>query len=1075
MARNGLSSRQFNPNDIFGPRRWNHQKQPKNLLPPVIDTNSLLQFIEEGKQEEFRNAKKNIDNTSWLRLASAIVKKYPASDVDELPRTSSLDVNGNPPAEPVQTQKQWLSLLLNTLPNHAAPRNLADALISEMGQYGDQRKVITEQHQGQARILQFILDNTPSLLMDRNSLKQTIVHIAAINGAYLALVACEWVLLADCECHHESTHKPDCKELSAMLRAMDNKNYTPLHYAILHGKTAVVDYILHRYHQQEPVETIRQLLQIAISCKHEASEEIIRKLLLLREDEDSGQEHPEEEEEAGEHPEGDTVEAYRKDIVQEDTLRHAVEHFQPNIFELLLDLSDANLDLDNCNLLHFAVSKAQDEAAIMLLKRYSRLAIQFQPAEPSSELAASGVNEEDRKLPVFSWLRSSDTDNPVRRQILEALMEQLPISQLREHLTGPSWLGKEISLDITSLAFDPSLLDFFVYFIRKDLARAEHWAATAGSPSNSRVATIDLAIRTTTEPQQQQQTQRPPQRLPLQQQPQLPPSSTQQQALQHRHRHRTPGMTAVSRSGVDFEHALKYVNIPSFETGTPEPRTEALSIFRWLRKCKGVERVFQVHVDDCRHYPHSEEDIEEALADLDVRELDWQRVDLSTISVYAAAPGVEKLWLYSSGNLAVLDHWFGENGFRTLPNLRNVYIKIIQDAFLGESRALYCKEFYSNIPHPEGVEVDISIATQWGVNMGSGTHGGPAGSARKLRPVEVTNLKVFLEFYRTAPSMLRDQYPDIRDSRIKVGVVDTGINTARFSIDNHAVHGRSFVWTNTAKEFEQEASWWLATDSHGSQMANIISQLDPRCILYIAQVTDDARYFDEGNVVKAFEWLISEDVQIINCSFALRHSSTALRDVVRKARSRGIVIMCSTSDEGENTDEVWPAAYYTQQEGAVERFDNVFPIVGCDEHGKPSRFSSEAAGRYYFRGEDIDASGTDSELLKEPGVVRGSSVATAMATGIASLVLACYHILLALPEPKVPDVADAPGIVNAIFHNMLQPTTVGPGLQDGMAKRHRLVTASRFFPVDPNSILDEDDLILQIEDLYTDILRAYDD
>ncbi|KAI1768444.1 subtilisin-like protein [Hypoxylon sp. FL1150] len=941
-----------------------------------------------------------------------------------------------------------------------------------MGQYGDQRQPISEQHQGQARILQFILDNTPSLLRDRNSLKQTIVHIAAINGAFLALEACVWVLLADCECHHESTHKPDCKDLAAMLRAVDSKNYTPLHYAVLHGKTAAVIYILDRYHQQESAETIRQLLQIAISCKHETSEEIIQELLLLREDVVSSLNHAEGD--TGEHPEGDVAE-YRRDIVQEDTLRHAVEHFQPNVFELLLDLSDANLDLDNCNLLHFAVSKSRDEAAIMLLKRYSRLAIQFQPAEPSSGLVVNGAGEEDTRLPVFSWLRSSDMDSPLRRRILESLMEQLPISQLREHLTGPSWHGKEISLDITSLAFDPPLLNFFVYFIRKDLATAEHWAAAAGSPSNSRVPTIDLAIRTTTDPQQQQQTQRPPQPM-ISQEP--PPPSMQQPAFQHRHRHRPP---AIPRGGVDFEHALKYVNIPSFETGVPERRTEALSIFRWLRLCKGVERVFQVHVDDCRHHPHSEEDIETALAGLDVRELDWQRVDLSASSVYAAAPGVEKLWLYSSGNGAVLDHWFGENGIRILRNLRNVYIKIIQDDFLSEARASQCKSFCSGATYPEGVDVDVSIATHWGVNMGSDTHGGPAGSSRKLRPVEVTNLKPFLEFYPTAPGWLSNQYPAIQDSRVKfgvkVGVVDTGVSSARFSLGSHVVHGRSFVWTSTAKEFEQETSWWLATDPHGSQMANIISQLDPCCIFYIAQVTDDARYFDEGNVVKAFEWLIAEGVQIINCSFALRHSSTALRDVVRKAKSQGVVIMCSTSDEGENTDEVWPAAYYTQQEGAVERFDNVFPIVGCDEHGKPSRFSNEAAGRYYFRGEDVDASATDAELLKERAPVRGSSVATAMAAGLASLVLACYQMLLALPESKVPGAAtaEAPSIVNAIFHRMLQPTTVGPGLQDGGAKRHRLVTASRFFPVDPDSILDEEDFIDRIEELYADVLRAYDD
>ncbi|KAI0837188.1 subtilisin-like protein [Hypoxylon sp. FL0890] len=1076
MTRTGFLPRYSTSHDIFGPPRWNRPRQPKAPLPPVIDTNSLLQFIEEGKQDEFQKARKNIDNTSWLKLASAIVKKYPVSSADELPRTNSSDANGNLSPKlsqnRPQSQKQWLSLLLDTLPNQAAPRNLADALISEMGQYGDQRESISEQHRAQARILQFILENTPSLLGDRNSLKQTIVHIAAINGAYLALEACVWVLPALCGCQsesvHESVHEPDCKELSAMLRAVDSKNYTPLHYAVLHGKTAAVVYILNQYNHQEPAETIRQLLQIAISCRHETSEEIIDKLLLLRPGEGSGQEPAEGDTEG--NPEADTAVDYRRDIVQEDTLRHAIEHFQPNVFELLLDLSDTNLNLDNCNLLHFAVSKGRDEAAIMLLDRYSRLAIQFQPVEPISQLMGNGVGENDRRLSVFSCLNCSDTDSLLRRRILEALMEQLPISQLREHLTGPSWFGKEISLDIINLALDLPLLEFFVYFARKDLedlARAEHRAASMAT-SSSKAAGVDLAIRTTTEPQQQ--TQREMQQVPSQ----PPPApSKQQQVLHHhnRHRGRPPKNSVSRRGGVGFEHALKYVNIPSFGTGAVERRTEALYIFRWLRECKGVERVFQVHVDDCRHYPHSEEDIEASLTGLGVRELDWQRVDLSVRSVWAAAGDVEKLWLYSSGNLAVLDHWFGENGIRILPNLRNLYIKIIQDDFLSESRALQCKEFCSKAPCPEGVELEVSIATEWGMNMGSGTHGGPTGSARKLRPIEVTGLKSFLELYSTVPMALRDQFPDIQNSRIKVGIADTGISTARFSIDSHIVRGRSFVWTNTAKEFEHEAPWWLATDCHGSQMANIISQLDPLCAFYIAQITDDARYIEESNVIKAFEWLISEGVQIINCSFALRRSSPELRDVVRKARSRGIVIMCSTSDEGENTDEVWPAAYYTQQEGAVERFDNVFPIVGCDEHGKPSRFSNETAGRYYFRGEDIDASGTDKELLKERGVVRGSSVATAMATGIASLVLACYQILLlTLDTLKAPEPADVPGIVNAIFHKMLQPMTIGPGLPDSLSKRHRLVTASRFFPVDANSILDEYDFIRHIEDLYADVV-----
>lgn len=52
-----------------------------------------------------------------------------------------------------------------------------------------------------------------------------------IVGIYLVLMAYVCALLEDCEYYHESKHKPDCKDLPAMLRVIDNNNYAPLHYA----------------------------------------------------------------------------------------------------------------------------------------------------------------------------------------------------------------------------------------------------------------------------------------------------------------------------------------------------------------------------------------------------------------------------------------------------------------------------------------------------------------------------------------------------------------------------------------------------------------------------------------------------------------------------------------------------------------------------------------------------------------------------------------------------------------------------------------------------------------------------
>jgi hypothetical protein len=212
--------------------------------------------------------------------------------------------------------------------------------------------------------------------------------------------------------------------------------------------------------------------------------------------------------------------------------------------------------------------------------------------------------------------------------------------------------------------------------------------------------------------------------------------------------------------------------------------------------------------------------------------------------------------------------------------------------------------------------------------------------------------------------------------------------------------------------------------------------------------------------------VLSEGVQIVNCSFALRDwnqtLSPSLQDVIRRAEAKGVVIMCSTSDEGDLTEKVWPAAFHNTDKSAPERYDNVFPIVGCDEHGKPSRFANERAGRFFFRGEDVDASGTEPDLLKERGMVLGSSVATAIATGVGSLVLACYQMIRV--REGVHTAVRPPNIVNSVFHHMLSKSE---GMQD-KPPLYDLVTAGKFFPTTEDELLDEDEFFATLVQNFSD-------
>lgn len=113
-------------------------------------------------------------------------------------------------------------------------------------------------------------------------------------------------------------------------------------------------------------------------------------------------------------------------------------------------------------------------------------------------------------------------------------------------------------------------------------------------------------------------------------------------------------------------------------------------------------------------------------------------------------------------------------------------------------------------------------------------------------------------------------------------------------------------------------------------------------------------------------------------SFALDLHTTELHAVVKRAFAEGITMICSTADEGQNRPQAWPAAY-----------GETMAIGACDESGERIHASSTLVD-YYFLGEKVLYDSAQGLELREE--ISGSSVATAIAAGIASLCLSCWQI-----------------------------------------------------------------------------------
>lgn len=118
--------------------------------------------------------------------------------------------------------------------------------------------------------------------------------------------------------------------------------------------------------------------------------------------------------------------------------------------------------------------------------------------------------------------------------------------------------------------------------------------------------------------------------------------------------------------------------------------------------------------------------------------------------------------------------------------------------------------------------------------------------------------------------------------RIKVCIIDTGIDESRFKLEAGTTLGsHKGTWRSkklrekTAAQGNNEAEgegeedeeknprivgatfsqtgdshWWLSGDSHGTQMAKLVTNLDPCCSIYVAKVGDSKSDVSTGAVIE---------------------------------------------------------------------------------------------------------------------------------------------------------------------------------------------------------------------------------
>ncbi|KAH0563333.1 hypothetical protein GP486_002095 [Trichoglossum hirsutum] len=439
------------------------------------------------------------------------------------------------------------------------------------------------------------------------------------------------------------------------------------------------------------------------------------------------------------------------------------------------------------------------------------------------------------------------------------------------------------------------------------------------------------------------------------------------------------------QTGLRFEKMLTYVQLPNFDRSNGNQfHDDTQKLFRWLHD-KGVRLIRDLSIPDSRSTPIPDEQIEEMLQPFTILNLNWRRLDLSIDTIHASVRDVHELHLYSSGNWAVLCYWSMPGVLGQLEQLVKLTVTIVSTGERSRARLeKYKKDFEDRLKLLRlGFEIVVTIGlwTSDSIGILRESHAKPH---EYTISDELRLSHSFLEELESlkGPEPGRDY---IKENPIKIAVIDSGVDQCRTTISDNIERGESFVEIRSESGMVRESPWWLVADPHGTQMASLITQVNPYCKLYVGKV---ARYRGDlvvENVVKAINWAIEQGVDIISISLVFHKASEDLATAIREAASKHILIICSRADLGAIAKDTFPADYK----------DQVISISATTRNLKP-RADAEARASFLMVGEDILADGPKYIGAGLSDRISGSSVATALVAGIASLILT--HDRYANPE-----------------------------------------------------------------------------
>jgi subtilisin len=165
----------------------------------------------------------------------------------------------------------------------------------------------------------------------------------------------------------------------------------------------------------------------------------------------------------------------------------------------------------------------------------------------------------------------------------------------------------------------------------------------------------------------------------------------------------------------------------------------------------------------------------------------------------------------------------------------------------------------------------------------------------------------------------------LKERRIRVGIIDTGINTSHPDLKGNIVEGVSTLDDSTSYEDDY---------GHGTHIAGIIGAnssygitgINPYVDIYAVKAFNKSGKGNLADIIEGMDWLLRRQVNVINMSFSTSETNSTFVRVIQAAYSRGVIMVAAAGNDGGPVN--YPA-----------KFPEVVAVSATDSNDRIADFS----------------------------------------------------------------------------------------------------------------------------------------